>query len=163
MTTPPPPGRVAAVTAAAPPLAARHFLAQLAFETDPADLAADLAAGVDGLVVVDARSPEAFEAAHLPGAVSLPHATITEARLATLDPTALHVTYCWGPACNAATKAAANLASLGIPVKVLVGGLAAWRAEGFTVEGTAPQTDEADEPDDETSATRRGPAVACAC
>ncbi|HEX2578127.1 MAG TPA: rhodanese-like domain-containing protein [Aquihabitans sp.] len=129
-------GRVAAVAAASPPLAARHFFAKLAFETDPSDLAADLAAGVGGLVVVDTRSPEAYEAAHLPGAINLPHATIGEDLLPRLDPDALHVTYCWGPACNASIRGAANLAALGIRVKELIGGLTAWQAEGFPVEGT---------------------------
>ncbi len=50
------------------------------------------------------------------------------------------MTYCWGPACNAATRAAANLASLGFRVKVLTGGLAAWQAEGFPLEHSPTPT-----------------------
>lgn len=145
------PGRVAAVAPASPSVAARHFLARLAFETDPSDLAADLAAGVVDLVVVDARSPEAFAASHLPGAVNLPHATIDDEVVAGLDPAALYVTYCWSPACNASTRAAAELAGHGLRVKELLGGLAAWEAEGYPVEGaTVPE-----------SAPRS--TVACAC
>lgn len=136
--------------AAAAPLAARHFLARLSFETDPSDLHADLAAGVPGLVVVDTRAAEAYEASHIPGAISLPHATIDDVTAARLDPTALYVTYCWGPACNASTKGAAALASLGFTVKELIGGLSAWQAEGFDTEGSA--TGPADEA-----------AFACAC
>jgi rhodanese-related sulfurtransferase len=145
----PAPRRVAAVPAAAPPLAARHFLARLSFETDPSDLAADLAAGVAGLVVVDTRGPDAFAASHIPGAMNLPHAIIDDSLGAGLDPNALYVTYCWGPACNASTKGAAALASLGLQVKELLGGLSAWQAEGFDVEGTGPTVTEPD--------------LACAC
>jgi rhodanese-related sulfurtransferase len=129
------PGRVLAVAPATPWTAARHFLAKLAFETDPSDVAADLRAGRTDLVIVDTRSSEAFAASHLPGAVNLPHATIDEATTAGLDPGAFYVTYCWGPACNASTRGAANLASLGFRVKELIGGLSAWQAEGFPVDG----------------------------
>lgn len=134
------PLRTALVPAASPPLAARHFLAKLSFETDPSDLAADLAAGAaaDGrIVVVDTRSSEAHRLAHVAGAISLPHRTIDERTTADLDRAALYVTYCWGPACNASTRGAANLAALGFRVKELIGGLSAWQAEGFPVEGDA--------------------------
>lgn len=135
--------RSAAVPAASPPLAARHFLAKLAFETDPSDLAGDLAAGAtaDGrIVVVDTRSPEGYALAHLPGAINLPHGTIDETTTADLDPDALYVTYCWSPACNASTRGAANLASLGFRVKELIGGLSAWQAEGYATEGSSVTT-----------------------
>lgn len=146
--------------AADPAVAAAHFRAKLAFETDPSDLAADLAAGADGLVVVDTRIPSAYAAAHLPGAINLPHATIDEALAARLDRGARYVTYCWGPACNASTKGAANLASLGFHVKELIGGLSAWQAEGFRVEGTDPTATEL------TAETATDPTTApptCAC
>jgi rhodanese-related sulfurtransferase len=48
------------------------------------------------------------------------------------------VVYCWGPGCNAATKAAAKLASLGFQVKEMIGGLEYWRREGYPVDGYAP-------------------------
>ncbi|MBX3313559.1 MAG: hypothetical protein KF906_04485 [Actinobacteria bacterium] len=136
----PTPLRSDLVPAASPPLAARHFLAKLSFETDPSDLAADLAAGagVDGrIVVVDTRRPEAHRLAHVAGAINLPHQEIDERTTADLDRGALYVAYCWGPACNASTRGAANLAALGFRVKELIGGLSAWQAEGFPVEGDA--------------------------
>ncbi|WCO65641.1 rhodanese-like domain-containing protein [Iamia majanohamensis] len=133
-----PTGPVTAVPAAPPADAARHFRARLAFETDPADLAAHLRDGPDDVVVVDTRSPEAYAAGHLPGAVNLPHATIDAAALGALPPDALVVTYCWGPACNAATKGAARIAALGRAVKEMPGGIAAWTAEGFAVTTGAP-------------------------
>jgi rhodanese-related sulfurtransferase len=129
------PARTAAVAAATPRLAARHFLDRLAFETDPSDLAADLDAGVPGLVVVDVRDPEAYAAGHIPGAINLPYRTIDQRSTAGLERHALLITYCWGPACNASTKGALALSALGFAVKELLGGLSAWEAEGFAVEG----------------------------
>ena len=49
---------------------------------------------------------------------------------------ALLVTYCWGPGCNAATKAAARLARLGFRVKEMLGGFEYWEREGHPVERT---------------------------
>lgn len=127
------------ITLPAPPaLAARHFVAKLAFETDPADLAAELAAGTTRVVPVDTRQPDGFAAGHLPGAINLPHATIDDGSTAALDRAAVYVTYCWGPACNASTKGAAKLAGLGFSVKELIGGISAWEAEGFPVHGRGP-------------------------
>jgi rhodanese-related sulfurtransferase len=126
------------ITLPAPPaLAARHFVAKLAFETDPADLAAELAAGTATVIPVDTRLPEGFAAGHLPGAINLPHASIDEVTTAALDRSAVYVAYCWGPACNASTKGAAKLAGLGFTVKELIGGISAWEAEGFEVHGSA--------------------------
>jgi rhodanese-related sulfurtransferase len=128
------PGPVIAVAAADPSAAERHFLDRLAFETDPADVAAQLRDAPDQIVLVDTRSAEAYADAHLPGAVSLPHATIDAAALASLPDDALIVTYCWSVTCNASTKGAARIAALGRPVKEMIGGIVAWQAEGFAIE-----------------------------
>lgn len=128
------PGPVTAVAAADPVAAERHFLGRLSFETDPADVATQLRAAPDGIVLVDTRSAEAYAEAHIPGAVSLPHAAIGSDALAALPPDALVVTYCWSVTCNASTKGAARIAALGRPVKEMIGGIAAWQAEGFPVE-----------------------------
>jgi rhodanese-related sulfurtransferase len=126
--------QVTLVPAADPEVAAAHFESQLAVETDPADVAAALAAAGDpGFVVLDVRSPEAFEAGHLPGAVSLPK-PFAPADVEALPP-GLIVVYCWGPSCNGATKAAAQLSRLGRPVKKMLGGFEYWVREGHPVEG----------------------------
>jgi rhodanese-related sulfurtransferase len=83
--------------------------------------------------VVDARSAAAYAAAHLPGAINLPHRDIDEAALAGL-PEGLLVVYCWGPGCNAASKAAAKLAALGRHVKEMLGGFEYWVREGHPLE-----------------------------
>lgn len=125
--------------AADPALAHEHFARRLAVETDPADVHADLVAHPDdpGFVLVDARSRSAYAAEHLPGAINLLAAEIDERSLSRLPTGVLVVTYCWSVSCNASTKAAAALTALGVPAKEMIGGIAAWKAEGFPTEGTA--------------------------
>jgi rhodanese-related sulfurtransferase len=122
------------MTSAATSAATDHFERRLAFETDAADVWTAVKSGSPGFTLIDARSPSAYAKAHLPGAVSLPHAQIDEGSLAALPDGAL-VTYCWGPGCNAATKAAAKLSALGRPVKEMIGGFEYWVREGSPVEG----------------------------
>src|SRR5215208_2203286 len=107
-----------------------------AAETDPSDVHLDLERGNDGITVIDARGADAFAQCHVPGAISLPHRTISESTTAGLSRYRTLVVYCWGPGCNAATKAAAKLAALGFRVKEMIGGLEYWRREGHAVEGT---------------------------
>jgi rhodanese-related sulfurtransferase len=121
---------------AEPEQARRHFLARLAVETDPADVRLDLERTPDRIQLIDARSPEAFAACHVPGALNLPHRAIDEETTSVLDRNRTQVVYCWGPGCNAACKAAARLAALGFRVKEMIGGLEYWRHEGHDVEGT---------------------------
>lgn len=94
-------------TAPAPPAeAAAYFRASLAFHTDVSDVAAALATGGDpGFVLVDCRSTESWDQGHVPGAVHLPTALVAERAGELLDPAVPVVTYCWGPACNGATRA----------------------------------------------------------
>jgi rhodanese-related sulfurtransferase len=122
--------------AAAPAEAQRHFAGKLSVETDPSDVHADLERGVQRIVVIDARSAQQFAECRVPGAISLPHRTITRETTAHLPSDRCLVVYCWGPGCNAATKAAARLAALGFQVKEMIGGLEYWRHEGYAVEGT---------------------------
>ncbi|WP_086868224.1 rhodanese-like domain-containing protein [Streptomyces viridochromogenes] len=123
------------VAPAAPAEAAAHFRASLAFHADVSDVAAALAAGTDpGFVVVDSRSTESWDQGHVPGAVHLPTALIPEQAGDLLDPSVPVVTYCWGPGCNGATRAALALAELGHQVKEMLGGFEYWVREGFEYE-----------------------------
>ncbi|ASS65485.1 MULTISPECIES: rhodanese-like domain-containing protein [unclassified Paenibacillus] len=120
----------------APPLeAGRHFAAKLAVETDPSDVRHDRVHGIGSFVLLDARSPEAYADGHIPGAVSLHHRLINAESVQSLDLRTPIVAYCWSPACNAGTKAAAKLAALGFHVKEMIGGIEYWRREGFEIEG----------------------------
>lgn len=112
----------------------RHYADKLAYEIDSWDLKVALESG-EKVIVVDARSPQAFAAGHIPGAISLPHRTMSEVTTAALDRTALVVTYCDGIGCNASTKGALNMAKLGFRVRELIGGLDWWKRDGHPVEG----------------------------
>ncbi|MFB8757796.1 rhodanese-like domain-containing protein [Streptomyces nigra] len=123
------------VAPAAPAEAAAHFRASLAFHADVSDVAAALAAGTDpGFVVLDSRSTASWDQGHVPGAVHLPTALIPEQAGDLLDPSVPVVTYCWGPGCNGATRAALALAELGYQVKEMLGGFEYWVREGFEFE-----------------------------
>ncbi|MFJ7769824.1 rhodanese-like domain-containing protein [Streptomyces sp. NPDC097107] len=123
-------------TAPAPPAeAAAYFRASLAFHADVSDVAAALAAdGGPGFVLVDCRSTESWDQGHIPGAVHLPTALMAEQAGRLLDPAVPVVTYCWGPGCNGATRAALALAELGYRVKEMLGGFEYWVREGFAHE-----------------------------
>ncbi|AYF28712.1 sulfurtransferase [Micromonospora tulbaghiae] len=121
------------IPAARPADALAHFAARFSFEADVSDVHADLEAGVPGLVVVDSRSLPAWRQGHIPGAVHLPTAEIAARAGELVPPDATVVTYCWGPGCNGATRAALEFARLGRPVKEMIGGYEYWVREGFPV------------------------------
>ncbi|MEV0195958.1 rhodanese-like domain-containing protein [Nonomuraea sp. NPDC050691] len=149
---------VTAVPPAADAAALAHFAGRLSFETDVSDVASDLAAGVPGIVVVDSRSRESWDQGHVQGAVHLPTAEIA-ARAAEVVPGGVTVvTYCWGPGCNGATRAALEFARLGYPVKEMIGGFEYWAREGFPVK-TASGVSRG--PVDALTAPVTG--IACAC
>jgi rhodanese-related sulfurtransferase len=131
---------VTATPPASSVLAARHFQWRLTFETDPADVHADLERGVAEFTLVDTRSREAFVAGHIPGAVSLPYAEIDETTTAVLPRDRPVVTYCSSSACNAAAKSAAALAALGYQVKEMLGGVEHWQREGYQIETSESHT-----------------------
>jgi rhodanese-related sulfurtransferase len=111
--------------------AAAHFEALLRFETDCWDVHDVIAAGKKDFELLDVRSPELYEAGHVPGAVKLPHGRIVERNLEDYPADTLVVVCCAGPHCNGADKAAVRLARLGRPVKKMIGGVEGWKDEGF--------------------------------
>ena len=121
------------VPPADPATAAAHFLARLSFETDVSDVHAALEAGTPGLVVVDSRGIAAWRQGHLPGALHLPTAEIARRAGNLVPPGSMVVTYCWGPGCNGATRAALEFARLGYLVKEMMGGFEYWAREGLPV------------------------------
>jgi rhodanese-related sulfurtransferase len=123
------------VPPATPAAAAAYFGASLAFHADVSDVVAALAADGDpGFVVLDSRSTASWDQGHVPGAIHLPTALIAEQARDPLDPAVPVVTYCWGPGCNGATRAALALAELGYQVKEMLGGFEYWACEGFEFE-----------------------------
>uniref|UniRef100_A0AAU1LLU0 Rhodanese-like domain-containing protein n=1 Tax=Streptomyces sp. NBC_00148 TaxID=2903626 RepID=A0AAU1LLU0_9ACTN len=134
------------VPPAAPAAAAAYFGASLAFHADVSDVATALESGDDpGFVVLDSRSTASWDQGHIPGAVHLPIALVAEQAAGLLDPAVPVVTYCWGPGCNGATRAALALAELGYQVKEMLGGFEYWVREGFAFEtGEGPRRRPAD-------------------
>ncbi len=111
-----------------------HYENKLKYETDSYDLWESITLGKD-VVVVDARSEEAYAERHIPGAINIPHRTMDPETTGHLDKNALYVTYCDGIGCNASTKGALNMARLGFNVKELMGGLDWWMRDGYETEG----------------------------
>jgi rhodanese-related sulfurtransferase len=117
-----------------PAEAAAHFARRLAVETDVSDVHAALESGTPGFVLLDSRSREAWDQGHVPGAVHLPGREVAARAEAELDRSVPVVTYCWGPGCNGATRAALALALLGYRVREMIGGFEYWAREGLPVE-----------------------------
>jgi rhodanese-related sulfurtransferase len=68
-----------------------YYKAKLQYEIDPFDLNEALGRG-DKILLVDTRSPEAYGRSHIPGAVNIPHRTMSTATTDHLDKGALIVT-----------------------------------------------------------------------
>jgi len=144
--------------AAAPTLAVDHFAARLAFETDVSDVRAALQDARPDLVLIDSRGSAAWDQGHIPGALHLPTAEIPDRSGALVPTTALVITYCWGPGCNGATRAALAFARLGYHVKEMLGGYEYWVREGFPVRTAAGLVSQ---PPDPLTAPVTG--ITCAC
>lgn len=123
------------------------YEAKLRYETDSWDLFEALQKS-ENLIVVDARSPEAYEKEHIPAAINIPHRSMSKETTSHLDKAARYVTYCDGIGCNASSKGALKLAQLGFSVKELLGGLDWWKRDGYATEGEEGVT---------------GNAVSCGC
>ncbi|HEX6197460.1 MAG TPA: rhodanese-like domain-containing protein [Jiangellaceae bacterium] len=119
---------------AAPAEAATFYRSRLAFQTDVSDVHAAIESGTPGFVLVDSRSVAAWEQGHIPGAMHIPTARIAADANDLIEPSTPVVTYCWGPGCNGATRAALAFATLGYLVKEMIGGIEYWVREGFAVE-----------------------------
>jgi rhodanese-related sulfurtransferase len=113
-----------------------HYSQKLEYEIDSWDLSVAGEAG-ENITVVDARSPEAFQREHIPGAINIPHRTMSSEMTRHIDKNALVVTYCDGIGCNGSTKGAVNMLKLGFRVKELIGGLDWWKRDGHRTHAAA--------------------------
>jgi rhodanese-related sulfurtransferase len=116
-----------------------YYQAKLDFEIDSADLYAALDANKEDVVVVDARSTAAYAIEHIPSAINLPYQSMSDASVGSLDGQKLYVCYCDGIGCNASTKGALTLATLGFEVVELMGGLEWWKRDGYETAGQNAQ------------------------
>lgn len=110
------------------------YQSKLAYEMDSADVDEALGNG-EPIVVVDGRSADAYAQEHIPGAISLPHRDISFNTTVSLDKSKTYVCYCDGIGCNASTKTALKLLTLGFQVRELIGGLDWWKRDGHETHG----------------------------
>jgi rhodanese-related sulfurtransferase len=124
---------VTEVAPAPSPAALAHFEASLAFETDCWDVHHSLTSGEHDFVLLDVRGTEKYNAGHVPGAIDLAQRKIIGSKVDAWPADTVFITYCAGPHCNGAARAAIRLARLGRPVKIMAGGITGWLDEGFTL------------------------------
>lgn len=123
------------MTATAPVIddrAIEYFAAKLRYETDPSDVAAALAAG-ERVAFVDTRGHTSWHQGRARGAVHIPRAEIAERAPREIPLDMPVVVYCWGPACNGATRSAIEFLKLGYTVREMIGGFEYWAREGLGV------------------------------
>jgi len=116
----------------------KHYEDKLSYEIDSWDLSESVKSGAK-VVIVDARSADAYAKEHIPGAVSIPHRTMNTETTAFIDKDALVVVYCDGIGCNASTKGALNMTRLGFKTKELIGGMEWWKRDGYKTDGETTQ------------------------
>jgi rhodanese-related sulfurtransferase/DNA-binding transcriptional ArsR family regulator len=87
-------------------------------------------------VLLDVRPTEEFEAAHISGAISIPHDELKR-RLGELPKRREIVAYCRGPYCVFAIEAVKLLRARGFKAGRIEDGVAEWRARGLPIEVTA--------------------------
>jgi rhodanese-related sulfurtransferase len=114
----------------------KFYADKLAYEIDSWDLNVALQSG-ENITVIDARSAEAFQREHIPGAVNIPHRSMSPETTRHVDKNALVVTYCDGVGCNGSTKGAVNMLKLGYRVKELIGGIDWWKRDGHRTHTAA--------------------------
>ncbi|MCY4624294.1 MAG: rhodanese-like domain-containing protein [Chloroflexi bacterium] len=115
------------------------YQSKLAYEMDSADMYEAVEKG-EPIVVVDGRAASAYAAEHIPGAISLPHRDISYTSTEGLDKSKVYVCYCDGIGCNASTKTALKLLTLGFQVREMIGGMDWWKRDGYAThrsEGVA--------------------------
>lgn len=113
-----------------------RYAERLRFETDCWDVH-DAMRGTADFVLIDVRSPALYAKGHIPGAINLPRGKMTVRKMAEWPEGTLFVVYCAGPHCNGTDKAALRLGELGLPVKVMIGGVTGWIDEGFPLAASA--------------------------
>jgi rhodanese-related sulfurtransferase/DNA-binding transcriptional ArsR family regulator len=92
------------------------------------------------VIILDARPAGEYQAAHIPGAISIPIDELQQ-RLRSLPKDKEYVAYCRGPYCVYADRAVEILLKSRRRARRLMGGLPEWRAAGFPVNsGEVPTT-----------------------
>ena len=128
---------VTEIPVASPAEIRARYAERLRFETDCWDVHDALQSAEPGFVLIDVRAPSLYARGHVPGAINLPRGKMTARKMAEWPEGTVFVVYCAGPHCNGTDKAALKLGELGLPVKVMIGGMTGWLDEGFALASSA--------------------------
>ena len=112
----------------------KYYENKLKYEIDSWDLSESFKTS-DEIIVIDTRAQKAYEYERIPNSINIPHKTMNNSTTKDLAKDRLYVTYCDGIGCNASTKGALNMATLGFRVKELLGGLDWWIRDGYETHG----------------------------
>ncbi len=112
----------------------KHYEDKLKYEIDSWDLSESIKFS-DEIIVIDTRSKEAYDKERIPDSINIPHRIMNDETTKDMPRDRLYVTYCDGIGCNASTKGALNMTTLGFRVKELIGGLDWWIRDGYGTEG----------------------------
>ncbi len=72
-----------------------------------------------------------FAKGHINNAINIPVSRLNSKSLEAFSKDTLFVVYCAGPHCNATEKGAIKIATMGRPVKKMIGGMTGSIDEGF--------------------------------
>ena len=119
--------------------AIEFFANELNFKTNPHGINALISKKAKGVTIVDVRAAADFAKGHIPGAINIPfdqHNGFegSETTFPELRKDGYNYIYCYKHLCNLGQKAALKFASLGYPVKEMVGGFSEWEKEGNPIE-----------------------------
>lgn len=108
----------------------------LKIKSTPQDLKQRLDWGEPALTIVDARTREAFNVSRIMGAISLPESELSERAIKSIELT--RDIYIYSISDEKTQEIANILRNIGFKnVSELNGGLAAWKALGYPIEGNS--------------------------
>lgn len=119
--------------------AVHYFEDELSFKTNPHGVNAVLNGEVKNVTIVDVRRAEDFKKGHIPGAINIPYDAHNgfhgnETEFVGLRRDGYNYVYCYQLLCNLGQVAAKKFASLGYPVKEIMGGFKSWEEGNYPVE-----------------------------
>jgi len=119
--------------------AAQYFENELEFRSNPYEVGHHVKERKEKVTIVDVRAAKDYAAGHIPGAINIPYDQHNgfhgnEKSFPGLRKDGYNYVYCYSHTCNLAQRAAKKFASLGYPVKEMVGGFAEWKRDGHPIE-----------------------------
>jgi rhodanese-related sulfurtransferase len=119
--------------------AVEYFQNELNFATNPHGVKQVVDGEVKNVRIIDVRDAKTFAKGHIPGAINVPYEKYDsfdgpETEFPGLQKDGFNYVYCYEHLCNLAQKAAKKFASLGYPVKEMVGGFEEWKEHQYPIE-----------------------------